>query len=235
MSKLIIKDRISALRKGYPTVSDKYNVQGGIVVDGGVPVKVGELVKFSTTPGYYEGATTLANVNEVAGLALSTNVRLTRVWPSDSVTPVTYEEGEAFDLFLDGFIAVEMDDAVIMSTLPMIAAVGALSTDTAVVPGKDYYTRASNTDGAGFLNDGTFKYTLVASPTGNPSTSNYYELSEVGQDAATNQVTPNKQAAVILATGKITTADYVTTGVVLLPGYRFTGLIDGRLAELQVK
>lgn len=235
MSKLIIKDKISMLRKGYPTVSDKYNVQGGIVVDGGEPVVVGELVKFSSIPGYYEKAVSLANVAQVAGIALSTNVRLTRVWPSDSVTPVTYEEGEAFDLFVDGFIAVQMDDAVIMSTLPMIAAVGAASLDTAVVPGKNYYTRASNSDGAGFLNDGTYKYTIVASPTGNPSTSSYYELSVVGQDAATNQVTPNKQAAVILSTGKFTTADYVTSGVVLLPGYRFTGLIDGRLAELQVK
>lgn len=42
------------------------------------------------------------------------------------------------------------------------------STDTAVVAGKDYYTRAGS--------PGSYTYTIVAAPTGNPSTSDYYEV-----------------------------------------------------------
>lgn len=44
------------------------------------------------------------------------------------------------------------------------------SKDTSVVSGKDYYTKSDNT------------YTKVTSPTGNPSTSSYYELVEGGKD-----------------------------------------------------
>ena len=43
-----------------------------------------------------------------------------------------------------------------------------LSTDTTVVDGKEYYTRSGSSP--------NYVYTLVASPTGNPSTSNYYEV-----------------------------------------------------------
>ena len=44
------------------------------------------------------------------------------------------------------------------------------SKDTAVVSGKAYYTESSGT------------YSKVTSPTGNPSTSDYYELIEGGKD-----------------------------------------------------
>lgn len=44
------------------------------------------------------------------------------------------------------------------------------STDTAVVSGKDYYTESSGS------------YSKVSSPTGNPSTSSYYELVEGGKE-----------------------------------------------------
>lgn len=45
-----------------------------------------------------------------------------------------------------------------------------VSKDSAVVSGKDYYTKSGET------------YTKVTSPTGNPSTSSYYELVEGGKD-----------------------------------------------------
>lgn len=44
------------------------------------------------------------------------------------------------------------------------------SNDTGVVTGKEYYTKSNDT------------YTKVASPTGNPSTSSYYELIEGGKE-----------------------------------------------------
>lgn len=50
------------------------------------------------------------------------------------------------------------------------------STDTAVVAGKTYYTKSGST------------YSVVASPTGNPSTSSYYELNVEGYTAYTTYV-----------------------------------------------
>lgn len=58
------------------------------------------------------------------------------------------------------------------------------STDTTVVTGKDYYTKSNET------------YTKVASPTGNPSTSSYYELkNEAGKEI--NFLCVEKSAAVV--------------------------------------
>ena len=45
------------------------------------------------------------------------------------------------------------------------------STDTSVVSGKTYYTRSGTSP--------NYTYTAVTSPTGNPSTSNYYEVDTV--------------------------------------------------------
>lgn len=56
------------------------------------------------------------------------------------------------------------------------------STDTAVVSGKTYYTESSGT------------YSKVSSPSGNPSTSDYYELIEGGKDI--NFLCVEKSAAV---------------------------------------
>lgn len=54
------------------------------------------------------------------------------------------------------------------------------STDTEVVPGKYYFTRSGT--------DPNYSYTLVTNPTGNPSTSGYYECTGV-DEAVTNYVT----------------------------------------------
>lgn len=236
MSKMIIKNKLSMLRKGYPTVSDKYNVAGGILQSGSADVAFGNPVAYTATVGYYKPAVGISAITELAGVVLATNVKLSGVWPDENQASVV-KATEAFNLMLDGYVAIELDNSVttIDDVLPMIAAVGAASTDTSVKADKTYYTRASSSAGAGYLNDGTYAYTKVASPTGNPSTSSYYELSVVGQDAVVNLVTPGKQAALILATGKFTTLDAVTTGVIAIPGYYYTGLVDGRLAELEIR
>lgn len=60
----------------------------------------------------------------------------------------------------------------------------ATSTDTSVVTGKKYYTKSGDT------------YTEVASPTGNPSTSSYYEMvSEAGKEI--NFLCVERSAAVV--------------------------------------
>ena len=66
----------------------------------------------------------------------------------------------------------------------------AASTDSSVVPGKTYYTRSGSA--------GSYTYTIVGSPTGNPSSSSYYEL------------TGTKYTTYVLGNGAI---DYCDCGV----------------------
>lgn len=50
---LIIKDKIKQLMRGYPTVSDKYNVEGGII-EGTNGVNFGDMVVYGSKTGYYK-------------------------------------------------------------------------------------------------------------------------------------------------------------------------------------
>lgn len=103
---LIIKDKIKQLMRGYPTVSDKYNVEGGIV-EGDTPLAFGDMVAYGSTTGYYKKATALKSVDEIAGFVLATNVKLEDIWCGENKGPVTYP-GEAFNLFMNGFIALSL-------------------------------------------------------------------------------------------------------------------------------
>lgn len=106
---LIIKDKIKQLMRGYPTVSDKYNVEGGII-EGTDSVNFGDMVVYGSTTGYYKKATTLTSIDEFAGFVLATNVKLEDTWGASGVPvygPVTLP-GEAFNLFMNGFIAIAL-------------------------------------------------------------------------------------------------------------------------------
>lgn len=102
---LIIKNKIAQLKKGYPTVSDKYNVQGGIY-EGADPLYFGDLVAFGSATGHYVKLEddTVANI---AGINLATNVKLVNKYPGDTENVETVK-GEAFNLLVRGFVAVEV-------------------------------------------------------------------------------------------------------------------------------
>jgi len=110
---LIIKNKIAQLKKGYPTVSDKYNVQGGIY-EGTDPLYFGDLVAFGTATGHY---TKLADntVANIAGICLATNVKLVNKYPGDTENVETVK-GEAFNLLVRGFVAVELADSADLTT-----------------------------------------------------------------------------------------------------------------------
>ena len=55
-----------------------------------------------------------------------------------------------------------------------------LSDDTAVVSGKLYFTRSGT--------DPDYEYTPITTPTGNPHTSNYYEIDTLGDEAVSNYI-----------------------------------------------
>lgn len=133
---LIINKQIPMFMRGYPTVSDKYNVAGGTLT-GLAPVKFGDLVKFSATKGYFEaipaGTITAQNAaTTIAGVVVATNVKLNTVWPEGGVQ---VEPGEAFNLLVNGFVAIELatgaKEAEIVPNGPVhVDANGAFTTPT---------------------------------------------------------------------------------------------------------
>lgn len=113
---LIIKDKIPMFIIGYPTVSDKYNVQGGVLDSNSAVVQFGDLVKFGSTTGYYSAASTLAAATDIAGFVLATNVKLALDWPATSAGVKTLP-GEAFNLLINGFLAVGLDASAVQANI----------------------------------------------------------------------------------------------------------------------
>lgn len=128
---LIIKDKIQALLKGYPTVSDKYNVQGG-VLGGATKAKFGDVLKFTGTDGSYAVAAGATKVEEIAGILLATNAKTPHEYPAEN--PISVMPGEAVNLMLCGFVAVPVAaDATPAEIAPgkgvaIVLASGALTT-----------------------------------------------------------------------------------------------------------
>ena len=117
---LIIKDKLPMLKVGYPTVSDKYNITGGVLA-GSTAAKFGDLVKYSSTSGYYEAITGTVALTDIAGFVLATNVKLASTWPDGGVQ---VEPGEAFNLVLPGsYLAIELDSAATEATIKANAPV----------------------------------------------------------------------------------------------------------------
>lgn len=106
---MIIKDKLQMLMKGFPTVSDKYNVLPA-VLDGTAPVNFGDVVVYSTTDGYYTKPATITAAAEVAGFVVATNVKVPENYPG---TVVQVNPGEAFNLLHSGYLAIELDSGAV--------------------------------------------------------------------------------------------------------------------------
>lgn len=104
---MIIKDKIQQLLKGYPTVSDKYNVQGGILEAG--EIEYGTFLKKGSATGYYVEAT--AATDAILGIALAQNVKTPTTYPAGANYEVKTAAGETVNLLVRGFVAVEIDPA----------------------------------------------------------------------------------------------------------------------------
>ena len=76
----------------------------------------------------------------------------------------------------NGKLVVVDDDMPSTEVAPTYVA----STDTAVQDGKTYYTRSGSA--------GAYTYSVVSNPTGNPSTSSYYEMTAEGYTTYTSYV-----------------------------------------------
>ena len=106
---MIIKDKLQMLMKGFPTVSDKYDVLPA-VLDGTAPVNFGDVVVYSTTDGYYTKPTTITAAAQVAGFVVATNVKVPENYPG---TTIQVNPGEAFNLLHSGYLAVELDSGAV--------------------------------------------------------------------------------------------------------------------------
>lgn len=101
---LIIKDKIPMFIVGYPTVSDKYNVTGGLL-SGTSAVAFGDLVMFDGNGGFKKVASA-SSVGEIAGFVLATNVKVAEGFADNRVQ---VNPGEAFNLVLPGsYLAVKI-------------------------------------------------------------------------------------------------------------------------------
>ena len=102
---LIIKNKIQQLMRGYPTISDKYDVAPA-VLEGAGTVTAGAPVTLGSIAGRYKASTLMTDT--VAGFVLATNVKVPDTYPA-STELQTYGEGEAFNLMIRGFIACPLD------------------------------------------------------------------------------------------------------------------------------
>lgn len=102
---MILNDHITKLKKGYPTVSDKYDVSGGIL-GGDTAVEVGSVLALTSESGVFEPVTANTDVELIAGIALAPNVKLTDIWSGDRRTMV--QPGEAVNLCFNGLFAIEI-------------------------------------------------------------------------------------------------------------------------------
>lgn len=112
---LIIKDKLPMFIVGYPTVSDKYNITGGLL-SGTQSVKFGDLVMFDGT-GYFKKVENASDVKAIAGFVLATNVKVAEGFATNVVQ---VNPGEAFNLVLPGsYLAVEVAGASAVSDIPV--------------------------------------------------------------------------------------------------------------------
>ena len=110
---MILNKSMPKFKVGFPTISDKYNVTGATLV-GSTAVNFGEVVKRSSTDGYFESAAAGCTLDNFGGFVLGTNVKLALAYPGTDAS-VKVMPGEAFNLLIDGGIAIALDSGATSS------------------------------------------------------------------------------------------------------------------------
>ena len=128
---LIIKDKIQSLMVGYPTTSDKYDVEGGLANE---TLRFGDLV-VAESVGVYKKV----DATKVDGIVLATNVKLNTSYPAHAEGPVTVK-GEAFNVLIKGRVAVALDsdatkEAVVKGADAKLSTAHKLSTTGTAIAG----------------------------------------------------------------------------------------------------
>lgn len=145
---LILKNALRKFIVGFPTVSDKYNVRGATLAASSAACAFGDAVKYAD--GFFTKLSTVTAASDFAGFIVGTNVKLAD-WPTNAVT---VKAGEAFNLLVSGYIAVELDaNAVLANCVPAtpvyITSAGKIttvSTSNTALP-KLHFTGEAETQG----------------------------------------------------------------------------------------
>lgn len=120
------KNGIQKMIIGYPTVSDKYDVAPA-TLEGSSFVYNGDVVMFGSAAGLYKKAASLTAASQIAGIVLATNVKVPSTYPAPAGSVAT-QTGDAFNLIVKGFIAVELDGGADLSACKEGATVYCTST-----------------------------------------------------------------------------------------------------------
>lgn len=111
---MIINQTLPKLKKGYPTVSDKYTVRGATLNSASADVVFGDLLEY-VGDGSFKKITTTTTVDKIAGVCLATNARPVDALLGDGINK--YKAGEVCDLCTGGFIAVEVASSVTLANI----------------------------------------------------------------------------------------------------------------------
>lgn len=128
---LIIGSKLPLFKLGYPTVSDKYNVDPGIL-----STSAAEGVAYGTILAYGEASGKFivwdgADVKKIVGPMCAVNVKLADPWTNE----VKVMPGEACSPLRDGYIALAIDPATDLTAIVEGTAVTAKVADGKVVLG----------------------------------------------------------------------------------------------------
>lgn len=127
---LIFGNKLPMFKLGYPTVSDKYNVDSGVLASGEEAVPYGTILAYGDASGKFivwDGA----DVTKVAGPMCAVNVKLADPFTDE----VKVFPGEACSPMRDGYIALAVDPAIDAKTLVEGTAVKVTVTEGKVVLG----------------------------------------------------------------------------------------------------
>lgn len=109
---MILNTKLPQLMRGYPTVSDKYNVRGATLSSTSAEGHFGDIVLIDDAKdGYFVVAdsTHSATADNVAGVLLATNVKLVTDFFGGSTAKAVTRPREAFNLMLEGYVALPLN------------------------------------------------------------------------------------------------------------------------------
>lgn len=110
---IVGKSGIQKLMVGYPTVSDKYDVVPATLESG--TAHNGDVMMHGTSHSLYKvAAATITAAKQIAGILLATNVKVPSAYPAPAGSVAT-NAGEAFNLIVRGFVAVELDSGAVVA------------------------------------------------------------------------------------------------------------------------
>lgn len=113
---MIIGKKIKELMQGYPTISDKYNVDGGYfeATEDAEAVEFGAVLSYGSTTGHYT-VKDITSADQVAGILIASNIKLATTYPAEANIKVV--DGDYIGVMTQGGIAVVLADSAVVADI----------------------------------------------------------------------------------------------------------------------